>query len=748
MIGLIAPAFAAGTLLLLLQPQLPGQPAVAVATLVGAALATVRGVRFAGWVLLGFCWAALISGHRLAERLPPALHNSDRVVHGTVVGLVQRRGDTVSFVVRADVAQRRSVRVALRWYEYPPARPLPRPGESWQLRVRLRVPRGLANPGQARFERTALRRGLAATGYVRAGSDNRRISTPRRWRLDALRMSLSQRLHDLLGQSDSGALIAALAVADRQYLQPRHWQVMRRTGLSHLLAISGLHIGMIAVAAYRLGALAGSFVNRGIGCGCLCSVLGAGAYAALAGFSVPTQRALVVVVMLLAGRWRRRQTRPGNSLSLALLIIVCIDPFAVLDRGFWLSFGAVATILFSLSGAAGRHRLRSALRVQAAITVALAPLMVVFFGEISLIAPLLNLIAIPVAGLALVPALLASVAVYSLSPHGAGALTVIAAALDLVWPWLERLAAWPLAAWTPGPAPVWISLLALTGAYWLLTPPGWPARWLGAVMLLPILTWRPAAPAHGALRATVLDVGHGMAVVLRTARHVLVYDAGPAWPGGNDAARRVVIPFLERQRSPAPDLIVISHGDNDHAGGLESLRVRYPDTEVLANDLGGANRCVHGTRWFWDGVAFTVLHPPRAGHWSANDASCVLRIDTSGGCLLLTGDIEARAERALVQGSLSRCEVVAGLHHGSKTSSSPGFVAAVSPAHVLFPTAYANRWGFPRPSVLARWQTAGAAVHDTGNDGAITVLFDHRGGYTVQRERCRARRLWSPDCSR
>ena len=745
MTGSIALAFTGGTLLLLAQPQLPGLPAIVLTGIAGAAVLRVRYASFAGWLLLGFCWAAVLAGHGLAARLPPELHNSDHVVRGTVVGLVRVRDDTVAFDLHTELPHRKRARVALRWYDYPPARPLPQPGENWQLRVRLRVPRGLANPGQPRYERFALRRGLAASGYVRSDDDNRRIAASR-WRLDRLRGAVSQRLHELLAHTGSGALVITLAVADRQYLEPRHWRVMRRTGLSHLLAISGLHVGMIAVVGYWLGALAGSLVNRGIGGGCLCSALCACAYSALAGFPVPTQRALIVVLVLLAGRWRRRQSRPGNSLAIALLAIMLIDPFASLDRGFWLSFGAVASILFALNGLTRVQRLDSALRVQGAVTLALAPLLVVFFGEVSLIAPLLNLLVVPLAGLLLVPAILAGLALYSLSPAGGEVLVAIATVLDRAWPGLESLAGRSWAAWSPGPAPVWVSLLALAGAGWLLAPRGWPARWLGLVMLTPLVTWRPAAPEHGALQATLLDVGHGMAVVVRTARHLLVYDAGPAWPSGNDAADRVLIPYLERQRAGAPDLIVISHGDSDHAGGLASLRVRFPDTDVLANDLGGVNRCVQGTRWFWDGVAFTVLHPPRSGHWSANDASCVLRIDAGAGCLLLTGDIETRSERELVRASLAPCQVVAGLHHGSKTSSSAAFVAAAGAGHVLFPTGYANRWGFPRPAVLSRWQAAGAVTHDTGNDGAITVRFDTAGGYSLHRERCQTRRLWSPPC--
>lgn len=746
-------AFASGTVLLLQAPVVPSPALVTTAALAGAiSLAPARRWRLlglTGCMLLGGAWAGGDALERM-RRLDLRWHNSDAVVTGTIHGLVERRGDTLSFRLHGELPGLGNSLIAVRWYEFAAERVAPAPGETWRLHLRLRRPRGLHNPGLRSFERYAFRHRFASSAYVR-GVGNERVLARTGPRVDALRSRLSQQIAAQAGGDVAPALLAALAVGDRQFLDDEHWRVLRRTGLSHLMAISGLHVGMVAMTAYLLGAWLGSLCNRGIGAGCAAAVLVAAGYALLAGLPIPTLRALTVVIVFAAARFVRRNLCRSDALAMALVAVLLVDPVATIDAGFWLSFGAVSMIAYATAGATQVSRGRRTVTAQVAVVAGLAPLSVLFFGEASLISPLVNFVAVPLAGVAIVPlVLLATLILVAWPPAGVAIFQALAVALETVWQVLEWLATLPFASWTPGPAPWPVTLSAIAGVCWLLAPRGWPARWLGLVMLTGLMSWRSPAPAYGALRLSLLDVGHGMAVVVRTADEALLYDTGPAWRSGADAGERIVLPYLARERINELTRIVVSHADSDHAGGLAALRARFPDAIVLAGEASGvsARPCVAGQRWQSAGVQFTVLHPDDSRHWHGNDASCVLRIDAGRYCVLLTGDIEKRAERALLQRSENnlRCDVVLAPHHGSETSSHKEFVAATGARLVLFSTAFANRWDHPRPAVTQRWRAGGAQLADTGRDGAIVVTMDAGDGIGVARSRCRVRRLWIDGC--
>lgn len=459
-----------------------------------------------------------------------------------------------------------------------------------------------------------------------------------------------------------------------------------------------------------------------------------------------------------------RPLRAGRTLALALFAVLLLDPLAVGGAGLWLSFGAVALILYAMGGRLGRAGTRAdgspagrpdagAVsgpgatlwwrwgRVHLVVALGLAPLTLALFQEASLVAPLANLVAVPWTTAVVVPLTLLGTATLAVSDALAAAVLWLAGgATALLWWWLDTLAAAPLAAWRLAVAG-WTLVPAVLGAVWLLAPRGWPGRALGVVGLLPLLFSPPSLPPPGAFRLTVLDVGQGLAAVVQTRRHVLVYDAGPRYRSGFDTGRAVVLPYLRAAGVTRLDTVVISHAGMDHRGGLGAVRAALPVGRLLAGDTErppGSEPCRRGQRWRWDGVSFRILHPavPRSG----NDGSCVLRVAADGRSVLLTGDLEAVGEGALLAAGVEPTTVVVAPHHGSRTSSTPAFVAATAPAYVVFSTGYRNRYGFPDPVVAARYRAQGARLLDTAAAGAVTIRTG--GGLAVERYRDAARRYW------
>jgi len=746
---LVAVSLLSGTSLLFLLPRLPPVPLLLAILLVLALLYVKWRFVWVGCVvaaLAGFAWAAFIAHLLLSDQVPLKAGRIDSRIDATVIGIVRQKGSTL--ILQAEtrlVVDQQPVRVDLRWYEFPANRQPPIPGETWRLNVRLRAPRGSANPGGRYWEDHAFRHGVAASGYVRSGKNEYLSTSVGRAAITRLRNRLSREIGGALAQRLTGPLVVALAVGDRQHLSDEHWQVLRKTGLSHLVAISGLHIGIVAGLAYALGAALGGLRDRGVVAACLCSAALATGYAALAGFTIPTRRALIVVFILLAARLSKRQLRPGHALSLALILVVLQDPMTPLDAGFWLSFAAVAVILYVSVGQLSRGGLHDLWRLQLAILFGLSPLMIILFGQLSLAAPAVNILVLPLFSFLFVPAVLIGVVTWLF--HGATGLWIfhtVAALMDTVWPWLVRISEVDVLTRqfsTPGLAAI---LLAVFGAFWCLAPRGWPARWLGLICLVPALWYRPPAPSPGSFELTVLDVGQGLAVVVRTNRHRLVFDTGPKWRSGNDAAGRIVIPYLNSTGAGSIDRLVISHGDTDHAGGLRTLMLHYTEVPVLAGDIDGVNPCLRGQRWFWDGVGFEILHPPAGERWTGNSASCVLRITNGRHCALLTGDIEADAEQVLVRTHPSglECDLVLAPHHGSETSSTQRFVTAVRPRYVFVSASHTNPWGFPRPAVVSRWHRSGAHVLNTATSGAISAHIAAGGGISITTQRCQRQRFW------
>jgi competence protein ComEC len=714
-------------------------------------------VRLAGAFLAGFGLAVMHGHMAMAVRLPADLSGREWLLEGRVLGLPVVEADAVRFELRVTAGQGAAAglvgrKLRLGWYAHAPdAVPTLEPGSRWRMKVKLRRPRGLVNPGGFDFERRALEQRIAATGHlVDAGSAT--LLAPGRG-LDAWRGDLSSRILRAV-PDPSARFVAALALGDTRALDDHDWQVLRATGLTHLIAISGFHVGLVA----GFGVLLGRGLYRllpALGRRCplpqgsaLAALSLAAAYTALAGFALPTVRTLLMIAAVLLARLLRRPQAPSQALAFALIVVLVIDPLSVLAPGFWLSFLGVAWLMWCLPGPSSSALWRPYLEAQGVAVLGLLPASVWFFSQASLPGPLVNLVGIPWISLGVVPLCLAGLMLAPVWAAGASACWQAAAGLmALLWHLLEWVAAWPAAlAWLPEPTPAAI-VLAMSGTFWLLLPRGVPGKGLAVLLLLPMLWPRLDRPAHGEVDLLLLDVGQGLALVVQTRNHALLYDAGPAMPRGLDLGESVVVPALRARGLRRLDTLVLSHGDNDHAGGAAAVMAVFPPGRVLAPEgwAGpGMATCEAGQGWAWDGVEFRFLHPPRYFPYQRNQSSCVLRIDAAGASALLPGDIGRHVEARLAASpeNQAAADVLLVPHHGSDTSSSLDLLAAVRPRLALLPVGHDNRFRLPKPVVLDRYARYGVVVHDSAGSGAIGLRLGAAGPGPVARLRQDRRRYW------
>lgn len=739
-IGLIA-AFVAGIVAAQQVPSLPPLPALGLAALL-AALCWRRRWRPAAVFLCGLIWALALATVRLDDVLPFELEQRDLLIEGTVHGLPEKLDGGIRFDFQVEAARqpagaRLPRLIRLNWYRT--QRP-PLAAERWRLRVRLKRPHGMFNPGGMDYELWLFSEGIRATGYVREDGENLRLAaadptlSPSAWR-----QLLRERLREALAGRALAGIVEALVMGAEDDISAAQWEVLRRTGTAHLVAISGSHISLIAGLAFvltrKLCARFGVMRWPPPSIAAVAAILAALLYSALADFAIPTQRALIMIAIVMAGVIARRNVRPLHTLMVALLAVTAYDPLAVLAPGFWLSFGAVALILLVVS-----NRLRPGAwwrqlwQINWATSLGLAPLLLLFFQQVSLVSPFANLLAVPTIGLILTPLCLAGTALMLL--HGASGAMLLRLAEDLlqwIWTALEQLSALSWAQWFHPAPPSWTLGLALPGVMLLLAPRGIPARHLGVILLLPALTAHTPVPAEGGFRLSLLDVGQGLSAVIQTHRHSLVFDAGAKLSESFDMGEAVVAPFLRRQGVDRIDTLVVSHGDNDHIGGVPSLFKRFAVQQTYSSvperlPMTAALPCRDGQSWEWDGVRFEMLSPLAVAD-KENDNSCVLRVGGQGGALL-TADIEKAAERALVDryGEALASRVLIAPHHGSNTSSTAPFLATVKPGLVLVPAGYRNRYHFPHREVLRRYGDIGATLLNTASAGAISLDFDTLNG--------------------
>ncbi|RRV34176.1 DNA internalization-related competence protein ComEC/Rec2 [Pseudomonas sp. o96-267] len=712
-------ALALGLLTLRFLPSLPPSWLLLVAVCVALALLFSR-LYPLGFFLLGLAWACSSAQSALDDRLAPPLDGRTLWLEGRVVGLPEVADGVVRFQFEEAHSRRAELpkRMRLAWYGGPPVQG----GERWRVAVNLKRPHGLVNPQSFDYEAWLLAQRIGATGTIKSGE---RLSSATGF--GSWRDSLRQHLLAVPAFGREGA-IAALVLGDGSGLSTSDWRLLQHTGTVHLMVISGQHIALLAGFLYGLVALlarVGAWPRRWpwLPCACALALSGALVYGMLAGFEVPVRRACVMVALVLLWRMRFRHLGAWWPLLLALIVVLLLEPLASLQPGFWLSFSAVAILALVFGGRLGVWGWwRGLTRAQWTMAIGLLPMMLILGLPVSSSGPLANLVAVPWVGLVVVPLALLGTLLLPVPVIGESLLWLAGGALYLLFELLSVIAAW-LPAWLPSNLPLWAWLLAAAGALLLLLPAGIPLRLPGLALLLPALLLPPKQLGDGRADVWVLDVGQGLAVLVRTREHSLLYDAGPRF-GDFDTGERIVLPSLRAMNLRRLDLMLLSHADNDHAGGAAAIKTGMPVSRVISGEPHrlartlGAEDCESGQRWQWNDVTFRLWQWDKAV--SGNQRSCVLQIEAAGERLLLTGDIDVRAERALMQADFPLASRwLLAPHHGSRTSSSQAFIDAVGAQHVLITRSRHNAFGHPHPQVLARYQAAGVEVHDTALSGAL-----------------------------
>lgn len=730
-------ALALGLLALRFLPALPPVWLCTLLPVIGLMLLPFRTYPVA-FFLFGLSWACLQAQWALDDRLPSRLDGETRWVEGRVVGLPQH----TEAVVRFELADARSRHgtvpplMRLAWYGGPPVKS----GERWRVAVKLKRPAGLLNPHAFDYDAWLLAQRIGATGTVKDGE----LLSEARW---AWRDGIRQRLQAVDAQGRTGVL-TALVLGDGSGLSRQDWQVLQDTGTVHLLVISGQHIGLLAGVVYLLIAgLAryGLWPNRLPWLPWACGLAFAAAlgYGLLAGFEVPVRRACLMIGLVLLWRLRFRHLGAWWPLLLALNGVLLLDPLASLQPGFWLSFAAVAVLIFTFSGRLGPWRWwQTWTRAQWLIAIGLGPLLLVLGLPISLSGPLVNLLAVPWISLLVLPPALLGTLLLPVPYVGEGLLWLAGGLIDGLFTGLAWMAG-QVPAWVPTAIPLWVWGLGALGAFLLLLPRGVPLRPLGWPLLLLLIFPPRSEIPEGVADIWQLDVGQGLAILVRTRHHTLLYDAGPRF-GDNDLGERVVLPTLRKLGVDGIDLMLISHAHADHAGGARAVAQGLPVKHVLGGEPAElpnewqAAGCESGRRWTWDGVNFELWQWAHARE--SNPKSCVLQIEASGERMLLTGDIDMAAERALLESPLAiPTDWLQSPHHGSRSSSSMALLDRLRPKAVLISRGQGNSFGHPHPTVLARYQKYGMAIYDSADQGAIHLQL---GRFEAPRSMRLERRFW------
>lgn len=608
--GIAGIAMLVGVLVVLALPALPsGQGLLLMGLPVALILWLWRPLRVFLFVLAGFAWCWWNAQQQLDLRLTPALEGRDLNLSGWVASIPQIHPAYASFELAVEQLDGRTPGhgvpklIRLSWSS---RMAVPDVGEHLHLTARLKRPRGYMNPGSFDYEGWLFRHGIGATGYL-VHEQVEPLTGAAHFPLLRVRAGIMRGIQTALKNNKFSGVAVALAIGERSGINAQQWRVFQNTGTAHLVAISGLHIGLVAGLIFllvrflwRRSAWLCTRVPVPIA-GALAALGAASVYAAMAGFSVPTQRALIQLMAIAGAVFVRRHARPWDMLGLALIGVLLLNPLSAGEIGFWLSFGAVAAIFYVFSGRmhVGHGKILQLLRTQWAVGIGLLPLLVFFFQRAPLASPLANIVAVPVYSVLVVPLVLAGVVLGVWPWLGALLLKASAAVMAWTWPLFDYLAQLPVAQWHAPPPSLLMLACAMVGALWLMMPRRMPARWLGALLLLPLFVHRPAAIPAGGFNLALLDVGQGLSAVVRTARHTLVYDTGPAF-SDSDTGELVVIPWLRSHALGMPDLTIISHADNDHAGGLRSLHAAWPVMRVLSGAparVAGAQRCVRGQSW-------------------------------------------------------------------------------------------------------------------------------------------------------
>lgn len=714
----------------------------------------------------GFSYMAIHINSHLKHLLPLDLEGQKITIVGTISSVVEEnKNKDVKFLFKVNKTNNSLARwylpanIQLSWHD---ARVKLQAGDKWKLQVKLKRPRNYANPGSFDSEKFFFQQRIVGLGYVLANKENRLLHVNIFTQLiNRIRQHILYALRKHLNKHNFADVIVALILGVKGNLSAAQIEILQNTGTAHLLAISGLHIGIFASICFFILRLLWRYAPKQwlfvpapqlAACGALCI---SSLYAILAGFSIATQRALIMLILFLMGILLKRKISNIHSFCLALLNVLLWDPFVVMSMGFWFSFVAVGLLIYAIRGRA-RLAKRWAkiyiwLKLQIVIAIGMLPLNLIFFGKSSIIAPVANIIAIPWISFIVLPlSILATCLALSIHNAGSVMLHIAEQSFAYLWPFLAKLAQLPSYAWQVPEQYLSLTVIcASLGIIWLFMPRGVPSRWLGILGLIPLFSVQPIVIPQGQAEFTLLDVGQGLSAVIRTQRHVLVYDTGAKLSDNFDLGTRVVAPYLQTLGVKEIDTLLISHADNDHIGGAHGLLNKFKAKNIITNDtihlanyqLSG---CIAGQSWQWDEVTFTILHPTvEIINKKRNDQSCVLMVQAGEHKLLLTGDIEKQAEKQLIQryGQQLQADIMLVPHHGSKTSSSIEFLHTVQPKYALIPVGYKNQYGHPKADVLQRYNDLQISLLRSEYHGAISFRL---GGdllpHCYRRER---QRFWN-----
>lgn len=694
------------------------------------------------FALLGFNWSSFYAHQILKWSLNKNLEKQNVIIEGYITSLPKYDEEKMSFIFKMTHlnGKEEKAKLLINWYKDYPKYPFLKVNDKWRLAVRLKRPHSNLNPGSFDVEKYFLVNSIRATGYVINNPLNARLNSNKFYfNINKLREYLNVKIKDSLRGLPFTNFISALVIGDQSGIDKTEWQVLRRTGTIHFLIIAGLHIGFIAGLMFFLAKSMLKFFPRLTlyipapyfgACGAL---LGAITYSALAGFSIPTERATIMIGIFMLSLLLQRNIPAGHSLLIALLIIILLNPLAGLSSGFWLSFAAVFIITYSLEsrivkpGKYGRY-----FKLQLSLTLGLIPLTLLFFCEAPIVSFLANIITIPAMGFIIIPLSFTGSLFLLFAPSiGHGLLLISTKILSIIWQWLSYLSTLPLASFHHNIFNNWILFSSLISMLLFLSPRYLPCRSIFIVWLIPLIFYLPPGPtASSEIWFTLLDVGQGLASVIRTKNHVMVYDTGLKLKDGSDSGETIIEPFLRNIGVKKIDMLIISHNDEDHSGGaqylLNSMHIKYvmaSKPEVFKDH--NARKCQSGMTWSWDGVNFSFLHPPKDFPLEGNNASCVLKVTSGKNSVLFSGDIEKEAEKLLVAEKAQdlNSSILIVPHHGSRTSSKQYFVDAVNPKYALFSTGYLNRFRFPSKTVMKRYLKNKTLILNTAQTGAITFKF-------------------------
>jgi competence protein ComEC len=729
------------------------------------------------WFGAGFIWSTFVAHNLLSNKLPSELETKDILITGVISSIPEKINRRTRFELSVNSVFYKNKhysspkKIVLNWYGDTPKLI---PDDKWQLIVRLKRPFGYQNPGGFDYEAWMFQNKIDAKGYVRKSKLNKLIQEQRSiFSFTRTRYILKHEIQSII-KSKNRSIILALLIGDKSEISQTQWQVFRKTGTSHLIAISGLHIGLIAGLVFFITRWLWGYYSFGIEkipspkIAAIFAIISAVIYSALADFSLPTQRALIMLCVIMSSILFDVRAQSWKTLAIALFLVLIISPFAVMNPGFWLSFFAVGLILYFSQ--LNKSKMTSVIYnwslIQFVISLGLLPLVLLFFNESSIISPVANFIMVPVFSFIIVPLVFLAGCVILIFPYVSHLiLMLVTFFLDKLWIFLKYLADLQFSTIQINYLPLSVFIFICVGTVLLLLPRKFPTKYLALVFFMSLFFIKVEKPETNTVKITLLDVGQGLSVVVQTQQHVLVYDTGPRYSESFNTGKVVVMPFLKSRGISKIDMIIISHSDNDHIGGLKSIVNTINVGKILSSvpkkvklnlkikNTPSIDYCNSGSSWKWDGVKFEIFHPGIDSSLKNNNASCVLKVSivasnlremNSGNSILLTGDIEAEAEYEIIekQKQTISANIIIAPHHGSKTSSTDEFINIINPEYVLYPVGYRNRYHFPARSVSQRYQDHDVIEYSTSKFGAITFNLNASKIKKPELYRVSHRRFW------